>query len=614
MAVKKREKTTWRGYSLSRVVWYSQPSINKRFVGGRLAYDKSNPAESLGGVELPIPRKNLRAFEGNGGVQLETGGESDVESISWHKNLSEPCGVLSVTFKPRFDYGKEIQPDDVLFVYLKGDKTSKEYLISVLSVDVVAKTRTVTANGATVAAVQLHCRDIGGKVLMDTPTIYDPVAGSTYTGDFYAEFSNGFTDKATYIGGPSQLVQGILNTFYAITQSFVLKGLGKDAPSNLLPFRFPGLLDESLFSLVDTNTYIQAPMVGAIVQNVNLLSSASNLWSLCDLYSNKIVNEMFIDVRDVNLYGELAINQAETFAQALLLRNGVTDSREQRESIQELAASISGLDPKAMRDHVTGSGAVAADQRASSRLVKPENTVMAMVHRQRPFDTVSFYLLPTNTVYETEVFELNVSRSAADIRNTFRIRLTGGSGQAAAVDEVTQDVMFGLTVNRDSIMKHGIKRYDGESIFPFITEKDVRLSSGQVKLAYAEMFHFYLGLVTTWHAYNELLWSGTISMRLRPDIRIGTRLSLHLEEHGSTEIYDYYIQGVEHNFTPEPGGSRTTLQIVRGVVRSSSGPETNLLWNDRGRDFGGQDPFEAIVPKIDGGLNSIPGDTGAARW
>jgi hypothetical protein len=607
-----RRKTSWEGYSLSRVVWYSHPDQYDHTTTRRLKFDRAlEVVDDRGGVKLPPPKRTLTGFTAQqSGTLLETGRESDIGALSWHKSVGEPCGVLSVTLKPRSDYGNKIKPGDVLFAYLTGDKHSSEKLLSVLSVDTVGKTRTVDAAGATVISVQLHCRDIGGKALMDTPTIYDANAAPIYAGEFHLALSSAFTDPAV-AGGPSLLVQTMISAFYNLDKRFVSK-LGGGDPRELKPFRFPGFDAESLINLVDTNTFIQAPMVGALFHNPSVLMSANNLWALCDMYSNRIVNEMFIDVRDVNMHGTHASDHASEFAQAVLARNG-EGGDEQRAAIRELAASRSGLSLDALRSG-ENSSTNQADQRAALRMGKVENSVMAMVHRQLPFDTVSFYLLPTNVVMETEVFEYNVNRSEREVFNTFRIGLPGGTGQAPYVDELVQDMAYGLTINRDSIMKHGIKRYDGQSLYHMASANSSKPKVDRRKgeNEFDEMYHYYLAMVTTWYAYNELLWSGTISMRLRPDIRVGTRLSFYYNEHGHEEIMDFYIQSVEHTFTPEPGSGRTTLGIIRGVSRSSDGPETRLLWNDKGRTFGDEDPFESIVP-AQAGFPSKTSDTGAAR-
>jgi hypothetical protein len=543
--------TRWHeGFSGVNVVWYQHPTLYEKSVAASLKFDTTSPLKGRGGESLPSPARNLQGgLMGGAGVPLTTGGESDIESLSWHKAIGEPCGVLSLTLKPRRNWGSGIQPDDVFFVYMRGDKSGKETLLTVVSVDTVGKSYSVTAKGAPVESVHINCRDIGGKAMMDTPTIYVPAAAPLYTEHFFKELSKAFTYKSGLFGGPSLLVQNMITTFYAMRPSFLTKGMGQPGPSTLLPFRFPGIIGESLMSLVDTHTFAQTPMVGAVKHNTNMLLSANNLWSLCDMYANRLVNEMFIDIRDVNQYNTNADATSVLNAQALIAKYG-EDKDEQAALSRANAQAISGYSLDSFLKGGVDSHVTKADQRAWNQLhTTTDHSVMALVHRQIPWDTVSFYALPTNVVEQTELYEHNVSRSAREVYNAFRLRLAGGSGQGTVVDENNQDLLYGLTVNQESIYKHGLRRFDGESLFAFASGvSDIKRNKPTGENYFDDMYHYYLGLVTTWYGHNELLWSGSLTMRLRPDIRVGTRLSLFIHEHGHDTVYDYYVQGVEHTY------------------------------------------------------------------
>ena len=54
--------------------------------------------------------------------------------------------------------------------------------------------------------------------------------------------------------------------------------------------------------------------------------------------------------------------------------------------------------------------------------------------------------------------------------------------------------------------------------------------------------------------------------RFKPSIRVGTRL--RFTRRG--RVYDYYVQGVHHGFSKDPGASRSTLTLTRGRCVSSA--------------------------------------------
>lgn len=581
-------------YALARVVWYSHLS-------GEVAPLSEEAFDAL--ANLNAIRNASREKNWSGGVELATNGESDVAGLQWSKDTQTPVGVLGLTLLPRKDYLSLIQPDDVLLVYLQGDKVASEYLLALISVDSVDEGVTVV-NGTEVTRINVQGRDLG-KVLMETPTVFDAAFGGLVISQFFQEFLSAFSLPLVQ-GGPSTIIQVMLSIYYSLRQNFVTVGIGKQVPDSdavsvastgstapLRTFQFPGHPTASLLSFLDIATFVQVPMVGALLAPATLLQSGANLWSLCDMYANRVINEFFVDVRDLveghNDVIERLQDEAETFMSGAGASDDVANQKRIKSTLNKsLVPQSDAPDTAEFIQQQTNDKAVFNTQ---------ANQVIALVHRQMPYDSVSFQMLPGVTVYETEVYDTHITRATHDIRNLFRLRIPGIVEPTVNTSQgVNQDQVFGLTINRDSIRKHGIKLFEGETIYPYVS---IDTSNPSARVI-APTFDYVMGLVTTWYAYNELMFSGTLTCRLRPDIRIGMRLQFVRSRHGKYQVFDFYVQAVQHSYSPQPGSSRTTVQLERGIFRADGlvmnedQLEGSLFWDANGRNLP-QDPYEIVI-------------------
>lgn len=583
------------GYATCRVVLFSHGAAQPPSLR-----NDDDPASAL---------QNLDALRGSVGVELSTNGESDIASVSWKKDLTSPAGAMHVSLYPRKDYLNLIQPNDVLIVYMKADKFSPESLLALVSVDTVSEVRGVS-NGATTLLVSVQGRDLG-KVLMDTPTVFDTAFGGFTISQFYQIFLRAFSD-ALIQGGPSSVVQVMLAIFFSLKQNFVTLGLGQALPfdSNVAQLAqgvaaaplqthvFPGHPTSTLLSFLDIESFVQKPMVGACVTTVTLLQDAANLWALCDMYANRLVNEFFIDTRDLVPGYDDAHKRAGYYAQRFLQRYGEHGGRQLTES-EQLGAALAPVEPGL--DDVAPLNAVDLSTKKNMNTGSMPS-VVALVHRQMPYDTYSFYALPTTLVYETEVHDGDLNRSSHDVVNLFRIRMPG-----AKVNTFEQDQVFGVPINRESIRRFGIKRFEAETIYPWTSVGDKEKADFGQAPDFRPTFLYYMSLVTTWYAYNERLYTTSLKMRLRPDIRVGTRLTYVRTHNGEVEVFDFYVQSVQHMFSPQPGASHTMVELVRGIRRgddlylNESQPEAGLFWTDAGSQLT-QNPYEVVLSQDQVGL------------
>jgi hypothetical protein len=103
-------------------------------------------------------------------------------------------------------------------------------------------------------------------------------------------------------------------------------------------------------------------------------------------------------------------------------------------------------------------------------------------------------------------------------------------------------------------------------------------------------------------------------MRFRPDIRVGTRMTyVKTIANGNQIIVDYYVQRVSHAYSAIQGGSRTTLDLVRGLQRDGVSVEpfrqSHLFWTHEGGSLD-PNPYEVVISEdvfgVVGGPISVP--------
>lgn len=510
------------------------------------------------------------------GFLTNEAGVSDVVSASWTKDTRTPAGVWSMSLVPNKDYANLIRAGDLLIPicgYRYADD-AKRTLITVLVVDSVHEDSALTGTGAIEPIVQVTARDLG-KVPQETSLVLDPAfAASAVTADSFFNAQLFGRLKGIYGGSPVQVVMTIFDILYnsAATGSGLVQDqwrLSSSAKAGV-----------SLMNLLDLKSHVQAPMFGYWVPNTLGLAEAGNAWQLMKSMSNPIVNEFFIDVRDLVRGYDNHLRHVEDVASAYLPANDVRAQRVQRDAV------ANNFNPPR-----SSSKELAELARLSQHRVS-----LSLVFRQMPYDTATFEALPEHVVTEAEVLSIaSMSRSDSEVYNLFRIR-------TPSLPQIEQELIFGLKVNEESIRRFGIRRYEGETLYPLADEglsnayKDGKLSTppGISQVA----FDYYVGLVSTWFAYNQELYAMPLHVRYRPDIRVGNALrfvrTIRIKDKPAvTQTLKFYVEGVKHNFQAQPGSSSTTLTLVRGVVQDRKRPEANLYFTSRGPSLK-RDPYKTI--------------------
>lgn len=497
-----------------------------------------------------LPASVNKAFGAQTGTSWLGEESSDVMTCTWTKDIDGVVGTLAVQLKPRTEYLETILPGDLLFVFMSdaGDyDPSNRFsgtLVSVVVVDRVGEP-TGVQQGATVEVVNVSARDLA-VVLSESSTVFDQafaqIENAAYTGEFIARL---FGEKKQLALSPLENVLILLLLLYdaSSTGSALASLQWKMSASD------SGNTPTQLVSLLDVTTYVQNPLPFYAIAEPPGIVQAGNVWSLLESYANPVVNEFFVDVRDVNPQERQFRALTAAAAKERFYAGNPTDVANQDAAVQAVLGSDI-FRPSTTRTE--GGATVPSSADGTS--------VVALVMRQRPYDADAFNALPFSEVDVTEVESFEPARSSHDVYNWFRVRFPG-------LDVKLQEVVAGIRMVPQSIAKFGFRRMEAETRYMFSSsDASVTFSQSSTKTDFGDIFRQYIDLLTTWYCQNEFWYAGVMTTRLRPAIRIGTRL--RYTRRG--RITDYYVQGVHHTFSKDPGVSRSSFTLTRGRVVSSA--------------------------------------------
>jgi hypothetical protein len=559
--------------------------VERDFSGSRILWFPQDPRFDAGSFATGGPAVASKAAWLARGLWLQSKrGENAVVAASWQKSIpngpqDRVAGSLSLQLKQNRDWKNLIKPGDGLACFmssLRGDGKQVETFLGLAFVDSVDEGRAPDQqSGAMIEVASISAQDIG-KVLDETSVVYDPAfaisENNFYTEKFISRMGQSFGLS------PPEMILTLVDIFFnaAATRD--------DNISEFIrgQWRFPGAEDVPIASLIDFERFVQVPLYGYNVPNSLPFSDAGNVWSMLSAYSNACVNEMFVDVRDLDQAAAASMKYQEDLAANFV---DPTDVQDQRAVRSEVARHF--------RDLRRGFAAAdAAPSTYTTIVTPPEETAIALVFRQRPYDTGSFFALPCSTIDESEIVQSNFSRSMQGARNFFRFSST------PVIPPYLQEALFGIVVNKESIARFGLRRQEIESIYVLGDSKGAfeydRGKQGNV--GFEAAFQFYVDLVATWNAFNERMLGGSALLHFRPDIRIGTRVAIRRRKpSGRVEVLNFYVQNVRHSFVYLPGQSSTALTLTRGFDKEAGGPESATYWTADRMDLKIKNPFERRV-------------------
>lgn len=537
---------------------------------------------------------------------VKSGGrQSDVIAASWAKSIEgQASGVFMMQLKQDVvDWKTIMRAGDALLVFMSNLDAAGKTVVTLLSlvfVDRVAEGVTVDGSGATVRVTTVSARDVG-KIFEASATVSDP-AFLTADQIFYAQAFYQRLSETTSLS-PTELVLNLIDILYTPPPATLAGVFETRSDLVAAQWRFPGNEDVPIVSLLDVSTFVQAPTFGYWDVGGFPFAESGSPWSLLTQYQNADVNEMFFDVRDVTPEALASIKYQEDLASNFVDAADAARQKSEKKRVWNNLLALGDPNRHTFRfgDDSLGNTIPAGSQEAA--FAQPRINIqgvapasIALVFRQRPYDTGSFFKLPVHYVDEREVVSDEYGVSDHSVLNFFRL-------SASTLPPQLQEQMFGIVVNKASIARAGLRRKEIRTLFPFATSQlalDYRAGS-QNDVAFAQIYEYYVFLCSTWYAFNEHLLEGPISLHFRPDIRVGNRLDL-LRRDASGRPYSlhFYIQSVRHTFAYDPSGSRTQLTLTRGIDSRTipHNPAANLYWTDRGRFLPVKDPFDLYVNQL----------------
>lgn len=487
---------------------------------------------------------------------------SDVIACEFAKDVDQPVGVFSFVLKSDQHWEDRLFPGDLVFIYMSDDATfttdpQSGTLVTVGIIDRVVVSVSVD-NGAEVRTVSVNGRDLGA-IFQETSTVFDPafayIEQLYFDSDWYSEM---YDSRAAV--SAIEVVLSLLRLFYTNSTQSKLAQFQWQFYSNANG-EVHATPRASIMSLVDVTSFVQVPMFGYDIPDSIGLAQAGNVWTLMSGFTNSVINEFFFDVRD--------FNQSETSVIAglsQLTKNAMRAASP--DTVDEDAQAQS-----AARFKLFQTGAFAHQNAVDLKrnILADRRQVPALVFRQRPYDTYTFSLLPVTVVEHTEVFDTDLQLSHHDVYNVFRVK-------CPSLEDSFQEFTYEVRINIDSMYRYGLRQMEAQTRFFFPSSK--LASSGNAKTQdFDASFEYYVGLLSTWYAANERMQVGQMSLRFRPSIRVGTRLRHNRED----STYDYYVQSVRHSFHVNPGLSRTSVTLTRGVDVNGNTVVNNLYLTDDGK-------------------------------
>jgi hypothetical protein len=542
MATESYDRAVWDVHSTCDALWVSR---GEEFTPAVLAavLNSATPVETA---------QRLHADKVGGSSWLGVNGWNDIVACSWSKDTVSPAGVWSLTLKPRQDYLARIRPGDLIFLFMADDRLYDLDLLfagKLITVGLVDRvSMTVQVEQATEQrVVMLTGRDLGA-IFQETSTVFDPSFAAIPQFYFNSKYLTGVLTKQSAIS-PLENVLLMLDLVYNsqatgslwTAMQWLLHSQGGNKP---------------LVSLIDATTFVQAPLFGYALPKVIALAQAGNMWTLLETNANKLINELFVDVRDfVTEEGAVLTQLGDTTAQHMDAVD-VELQRAARSALSESSVFRSAFS----RNLVPSGNPSSAPQ------------VMALVFRQMPYDRDAFMALPQRTVWLTEAYDLEVGYSGQEVFNYLKV-------SSPALSAEFTELTYGITINMDAVTRFGLRRLEAQTQYFYANRSAAASRAGTQPTAFQSVFDYYVGLYSVWYAANDKLLSGTLTTRLRPDIRVGHRLRLHYSE---DHFVDFYVQALHHTFHTQEGGSRSQFTIVRGIPSTATGIEANLRWTGSG--------------------------------
>lgn len=475
----------------------------------------------------------------------------DIVQYSWNKSVTNP-GRLTLQILPHrtINYASAIRPDSTVEFWVDDGRAGVKPQLFTAFVDRVSTSRSVDSNGREKRTIEVSCSDITKKlkdlILLVTPSFQNievllkqVTALRALTGEGVGQMTVGKGNdlNSPVLLRPPDFMWRFLSTY--------MPSAGVSTGKYGLDFRLPDPSGgtgkgETLLSILDQTRFV-APArdfpYGNFIYMSKKINAAKNLWDLVSVYSHSLLNELFIDTRPAS-EGEIDP------AKAGEAHNAFVDSSYQKPATVTDFKYYYGL-----------SGEKGDSDRWAPRVIM----------RPRPYLSGDLLDLKRHEIDATQLSALNIGRSNTDIKNMFRV-IPDFVGKR--VDAISYgDLRFALA-NVDSMVKHGLKRFEPLSSFvwkvsavAYNQKFKVKASSSYVVEATKEQVE----KIALQNYRNDFLLNGLFTTAgSMTDLRVGNALRYTDKRYG--EDLMFYIEGVSHQGSSD-SRSRSSISVTRGLPK-----------------------------------------------
>jgi hypothetical protein len=456
--------------------------------------------------------------------------ENEVTSVKINKEANRPSATFDATLMPSTNWKRIVAPGDWCAIYLynrmettegKDDNTT-ENLVLFGNIDRVARSLQRNENDD---KVQLRYQISGrnfGKVLEETDIFFDPYSIQQSRADVMLQNAG-----LPIQGSPDEQVSAVLDVFLGRGITTADNGRTQSLNQWTLPSAIPQLFGgdgQKFDNILDRK--ITSGLPGYKFKTMLNTGDNGNLWEMLKRTSNELVNEVIVE----------EVRTADGKVKPTII-----------------------LEPRPFNTVYFESQFGKKDAKLIKRLKNKWKTIQQLAKDN--FVEIS----PNEIVYENlgrddhsrmNMFYLSSDTKLDHLKN---IRVNANKGKGVG----------NPFISRESILRHGLRRYEGQMDF-FLSNKNVKETQSDF-----ELFQAFLCQVYDMNYANHLYENGTIECTGVLEAEIGKALIVKSEVNGQPDKV-YYIEGYEHTWQ-FPGTWRTIFTVTRGQYNASGRNLTTFI-------------------------------------
>lgn len=468
--------------------------------------------------------------------------EDAIVSLKINKELGKPSATFDLTLLPTDNWKKRMSPGDWLGIYLYNRQETglddaifdTKNMVLLGNIDRVSRSLQRNEDDD---KVQLRYNVSGrnfGKVLEETDIWFDPYAIQKNVADVMLQQAG-----IPLQGSPDEIVQSVLDVFLGKGITTASGGRTTSLNQWRLPTALTAMVGEgfgtNLYDILDINLEKGLPGYRGRVM-LGGVGDSSNIWQQIQRGSNKLINEVIVEEGR----GEDGIVKPTIRLRPRPLNTVFFDSQFGSEKAKlkgQLKGHYTTLQDLADEDYLE----ISPKEIVYENLGKDDHSRMNL-----------FYLRSDTNFDHLQTVHTNMNKKS-------------GVG-----------IPFIL---RESIERHGLKRFEGQIDFPF-ANKLVKEASGD-----SDLFKAFLVQLYDMNYANHLYDQGTIECTGVLEAELGKCLVVKAADPANDWDKIYYIEGYEHEWK-FPGTWRTVFTVTKGQFLAAG---INVFIDVDDDDFGSPD-------------------------